>query len=94
MDSIQPTQSANIIPVSLNMVKQQSTNYFTKKNSYKVYKGQIYTPPQCSMQYGRDKFVFMGKIKFNKAELVCAPLYEDFAELQRTSKLKGTTLCS
>ena len=95
MLDLKQTSAVNIIPVSLDMMKRQSSKYFTKDpyNANK-YSGQLYTPSQCKMHFGHGKFVFMGKMKFNKMQLRCAPTYEDFQELQRTSKLKGTALCT
>lgn len=95
MLDLKQTSAVNIIPVSVDMMKRQSSKYFTKDpyNANK-YSGQLYTPSQCKMHFGHGKFVFMGKMKFNKMQLRCAPTYEDFQELQRTSKLKGTALCT
>lgn len=95
MLAVKTTTVANIIPVSLDLIKQQSIKYFTKNPiQTNKYSGQIYTPAQCKMHYGAGRFVFMGKMKFGKAELRCAPTYEDFHDLQRASKMKGTLLCS
>lgn len=95
MDTVRPSPSGNAIPVSLDLVKQQSVKHFTKRSvADKTYTGQLYFPGQCKIQHGKGKFVFMGKIKFDKAELRCAPTYDEFVDLQRTSKLKGTTLCT
>lgn len=95
MIEVKSTAAANIIPVSLDLIKQQSVKYFTKDLMRKsAYNGQIYTPAQCKIKYGAGNFIFMGKMKFGKAELYCAPTYEDFYDLHRDSKLKGTLLCT
>ncbi|XP_067929833.1 meteorin-like protein [Watersipora subatra] len=93
--AIDSSPAANRLSVKIDMLKQQSSKYFKKhQEADKYYTGKLYTPSHCKMEHSNDKFVFMGKIKFNRAELVCAPTYEDFADLQKRSKLKGTTLCS
>lgn len=95
MLDVKPTTAANIIPVSLDLIKRQSVKHFTRDPvKTNKFSGFIYTPAQCKMHYGAEKFVFMGKMKFGKAKLRCAPTYDDFYDLQQASKLKGTLLCS
>lgn len=95
MVDLKATTASNIIPVTLDFIKQQSEKYFSKDPKHpNKYAGQIYSPSQCKMQYGPEKFIFMGKMKFGRAQLRCAPTYDEFQDLQRASKLKGTTLCS
>ena len=96
MTDVTPTTVHTKLDLSLDFIKQGSMEYFTKdynKNT-KVYKGQIFAPSKCGMQYGPGKFVFMAKVQFGKAHLRCAPTYNDFHNLQRTSKLKGAALCT
>lgn len=95
MAGLKLTSATTIIPVSLDIVKRESVKYFTQNpQNSKAYTGNLYTPSHCKMEYGSGKFVFMGIMKFDRMQLRCAPTYEDFQELQRTSKLKGTALCT
>lgn len=83
MSTVQKTASDNIIPVTIKL-QQQSTPYF-KRSGELYHKGNIYFPSQCPMESGKQIFIFMGKMKFGRAELRCAPTLEEFQDIEQKS---------
>lgn len=54
----------------------------------------LIAPYRCGIRKGEGEFIFIGRIRFKRAFLHCAPRVEEFVKLWKRSKVKGYNICS
>ena len=89
------------IKVKAGKIYRQKTQIF-KRSTSSVKKsfgngrftGSVIGAYKCGMQQGEGLFMFMGRIRLDRALLRCAPRLEDFQSMWKIASAEGRAPCA
>ncbi len=55
--------------------------------------GIVHFPAKCGIRQGEGDFLFVGRIRLQRALLKCAPRIEDFEDVWRQAVRTGSNIC-
>ena len=83
MSTLQEDDSSAMteIAIQVKSLYRQKSDVFTLNRA--KFEGIVRRPSHCRTKFGSGTFLFIGKVRFGKAHISCAPQWDEWQRIKR-----------